>query len=67
MTSNFVTVQTKLWLDIGNDKHFPLCNSGGSIMSGLEVIEGGPEASPKRSQEAPETRVCYVKKASIEF
>ena len=37
-------------------------------MSGLEVIEGGPEAPPpKRSQEAPETRVCYVKKASIEF
>ena len=46
MTSNYVIVQTKLWLDVGNDKHFPLCNSGGCIMSGLEVIEGGPEASP---------------------
>ena len=67
MTSNYVIVQTKLWLDVGNDKHFPLCNSGGCIMSGLEVIEGGPEASPQRSQEAPETPVCYVKKASIEF
>jgi len=36
-------------------------------MSSLEVIEGGPEAPSKRSQEAPESPVCYVKKASIEF
>ena len=46
MTSNYVIVQTKLWLDVGNDKHFPLYNSGGSIMSGLEVTEGGTEAPP---------------------
>ena len=67
MTSNYVILQTKLWLDVGNDKHFPLYNSGGSIMSGLGSYRGGSRSPPKRSQEAPETRVCYVKKASIEF
>ena len=46
MTSNCVIVQNNLRLDVGNDKHFPLFNSGGCIMSALEVIEGGPEVPP---------------------
>ena len=44
-----------------------MSNVGGCITSGFEVIVRGPEALPKRSQEDPESPVCYVKKASIEF
>ena len=44
-----------------------MSNVGGCITSGFEVIVRGPEALPKRSQEDPESPVCFVKKASIEF
>ena len=42
MTSNYVMVSIKLCLDVGNGEYITLCNCGGCIMSGFEVIEGGP-------------------------
>ena len=35
-------------IDVGNDDHIILCNFGGRIMSGFEVIEGvGRGRAPK--------------------
>ena len=47
MTSNYVIVQTKLWLDVGNDKHFPLYNSGGSIMRAVLKLQRGVQKPPQ--------------------
>ena len=67
MTSNYVIVQTKLWLDVGNDKHFPLYNSGGSILSGLEVTEGGTEAPPNGRRKLQKPGSVTLRKLRLNF
>ena len=44
MTSNYVIVPIKLYLDVGNDEHIILCNFGGRFVSSFEVMEGDPKA-----------------------
>ena len=42
MTSNYFIVPIKLNLNVGNDEYIILWNFGSRIMSGFEVIDGGP-------------------------
>ena len=46
MTSNYVIVPIKLYLDVGNDKHIILFNFGGRFVSSFEIMKGDPEAPP---------------------
>ena len=40
MTSYHIIVSIKFCLDVGNDECIILCNFGGRIMSGFEILEG---------------------------
>ena len=42
MTSNYFILPIKLNLDVGNHEYIILWNFGSRIMSGFEVIDGGP-------------------------
>ena len=44
MTSNYVIVPIKLYLDVGNDEHIILFNFGGRFVNSFEVLKGDPEA-----------------------
>ena len=41
MTSNYVILSIKSFLEVENDQYIVMCNFGGRNMSGFEVI-GGP-------------------------
>ena len=40
MTSYHIIVSIMFCLDVGNDECIILCNFGGRIMSGFEILEG---------------------------
>ena len=44
MTSCHIIVSIKFCLDVGNDECIILCNFGGRIMSGFEILEGDPQS-----------------------
>ena len=44
MTSYHIIVSIKFCLDVGNDECIILCNFGGRIMSGFEILEGDPQS-----------------------
>ena len=65
MTSYYVTVSIKVFLNVGNDEYIILCNFGGrSIMSGFEVIDGGLQEPCPRSQKKKEQQQ-QTKKAGL--
>ena len=45
MTSNYVILLIKSFLEVENDKYIIMCNFGDRNMSGFEVI-GGPLQTP---------------------
>ena len=59
MTSNYVLLSIKSFLEVENDKYNIICNFGGRNMSGFEVT-GGP--SKRRLNNSPSVlSVCTVK------
>ena len=59
MTSNYVLLSIKSFLEVENDKYNIICNFGGRNMSGFEVT-GGP--SKRRLNNSPSgLSVCTVK------
>ena len=51
MTSYYVIVSIKVFLNVGNDEYIILCNFGGrTIMSGFEVIDWGLQEPCPQSQ-----------------
>ena len=46
MTSDYVIVLTKICLDFRNNEQIILCNFGGRIMSGYEVMKGQLQKPP---------------------
>ena len=66
MTSNYVMVSIKLCLDVGNGEYITLCNCGGCIMSGFEVIEGGPPKPLPLPSPSPRAG-CRKQKKKVPF
>ena len=56
MTSYYVIVSIKLFLEVGNDKYIFLCNFCGHSMSGLKLQRGASEA-PHQLQEAKKSQI----------
>ena len=50
MTSYHIIVSIKFCLDVGNDECIILCNFGGRIMSGFEILEGDLPPPPFNGQ-----------------
>ena len=59
MTSNYIILSIRSFLEVENDKYIIICNFGGRNMSGFEVT-GGP--SKRRLNNSPSgLSVCTVK------
>ena len=53
MALNYVIMSIKLCLDVRNDKGISLCNFGGLILSGFEVMEGEGGKGPRWREGKP--------------
>ena len=69
MTSYYVTVSIKVFLNVGNDEYIILCNFGGhTIMSGFEVIDGGlQEPCPPVAKQQQQQQQQQIKKAGLKL
>ena len=67
MTSYYVTVSIKVFLNAGNDEYIILCNFGGrTIVSGFEVIDGGlQEPCPPVAKQQQQQQ--QIKKAGLKL
>ena len=59
MTSNYVILSIRSFLEVENDKYIIVCNFGGRNMSGFELI-GGP-SKPRLNNSPSGLSVCHYK------
>lgn len=68
MTSYYVTVSIKVFLNVGNDEYIILCNFGGcTIMSGFEVIDGGLQEPCPPVAKQQQQQQQQIKKAGLKY